>query len=397
MPNLHVFNPGHEVAILNGSEYYTAPANVVKMQTDLGFLPAWYASDDDCVFIENKIPDEFLQYLKTNLGFSPQIFDRENINQCNNLSVSPWGISPQIIYYFQQLKNEKNAAISVPAWNDGLKELSSRRFAAKCLSELCAKIPDISGELIPSFYADIKDIEQLVDTNKDTRFLAKAPYSSSGRGLLWLPQSGLTRTEVQILHGILKKQDCVSIEKVLDRKIDFAMEFFIEDDHTVSFEGYSLFETNKKGLYLGNFIGSQNDITEKLVAFISPELLNKVQLFLCDFLKDTFGEVYKGCIGVDMMIYEDIEGYKLHPCLEINVRYNMGYLALKISDRFIHSGSSGHFYIEYYKTGNEALNTHGKYQKEQPVVFVDNKIKRGYLSLCPVSETSNYIAYLIIK
>ena len=49
---LHFFNPGHETAILHGSENYTPPANVQKMIRELSYLPVWYADPDDFVFTE---------------------------------------------------------------------------------------------------------------------------------------------------------------------------------------------------------------------------------------------------------------------------------------------------------------------------------------------------------
>ena len=47
---IHFFNPGHETAILQGSENYTPPANVQRMIRELSYLPVWYADPEDFVF-----------------------------------------------------------------------------------------------------------------------------------------------------------------------------------------------------------------------------------------------------------------------------------------------------------------------------------------------------------
>ena len=57
---IHLFNPGHETAVLNASKHYQPATPIVKMQTDLAFLPAWYASDGDFVFMETVLTDDFI-------------------------------------------------------------------------------------------------------------------------------------------------------------------------------------------------------------------------------------------------------------------------------------------------------------------------------------------------
>ena len=38
-------------------------------------------------------------------------------------------------------------------------------------------------------------------------------------------------------------------------------------------------------------------------------------------------------LGVDMMIVRGENGYAVHPCVEVNLRRTMGYVAIKIYDR----------------------------------------------------------------
>ena len=49
---IHLFNPGHETAVLLGTENYTPPANVRRMIQELSYLPVWYADSNDYVFTE---------------------------------------------------------------------------------------------------------------------------------------------------------------------------------------------------------------------------------------------------------------------------------------------------------------------------------------------------------
>lgn len=392
---IHFFNPGHETAVLNASPYYMAPANVATMQRELAFLPAWYASRGDCVLVENQIEPCFDQYLVEHLDFGIEAVTEQQLLGYKNEKVALWGVSPQAIHFFEELSKAQNLNLQLPVWHDRYTYLNSRMAASDCLVEIRKTIPLISSDLIPHFCSTLDKVEKYVECTQG-QLLTKAPYSSSGRGLLWLPATGLTRTERQILHGILKKQGSVAIEKVLDKEIDFAMEFAADGNGNVHFLGYSLFSTNKKGAYEGNFIGSQSIIIEVLQSRIDCSLLERVKATLTTVLSEEYAKCYEGCIGVDMMVYKDDEEYRLHPCLEINMRSNMGLLALRISENYISKTSKGQFKFDFSAKDGDIYLRHQSMQQQYPAHFQDKRLAKGYLPLCPIAESSHYTAYLLI-
>lgn len=394
--HLYFFNPGHEGAILNASPYYMAPSNVVRMQQELAYLPAWYANNNDFVLLQEMLPVDFIENFSDNLLLPKGITSDDLISINDSLSVHLWGISPQAIHYFQNLNNKYNLDLQLPVWKGSLKEFSNRLSAKNCLIQLLEAIPSISNDIVPSFYSDLETIEKKV-LEIDYQILAKAPYSSSGRGLLWLPKDGLTRTERQILHGILKKQGQISLEKALDKKLDFAMEFYLNESNDIDFLGYSLFETTPKGVYLGNHINSQNEIINIISQYLDKNLLVVVEKSLKEILPEMFSDNYSGCIGVDMLVYEENGEYRLHPCVEINVRDNMGLLAIKLYEKHIHPNSKGYFRIDFNSKQSEIYNKHILMQETYPLEFLDNKIYSGYFPLCPVNEDSRYHAYVVLN
>lgn len=393
---IHFFNPGHEIAILNTSPYYMAPANVVAMQHELAYLPAWYLNKEDKVFVWDLDDDAYFKYLSSNFGDLPEPILESELTLYDNEQISFWGISPQVIHYWSELQRNNLLDIKIPKWDKKYTYLNSRHAAKDLLLNISTENFQISSEIIPEFYTSLEDIEHLA-SNSTNRLLAKAPYSSSGRGLLWLPEGGLTRTERQILHGILKKQRSISIEKVLDKQIDFAMEFISDGNGNVKFEGYSSFETNKKGAYLCNYLGEQREIEKYLTEKVSKTILDEVKMDLEKTLSNECGFIYRGCIGVDMMIYKDANDFLLHPCLEINMRYNMGYLALKFSENYLLEGSKGYFYIDFSNKLGEIEKKHKEMFLEHSPIFEDSKLKQGYLPLCPVTSSSHYWAYVLIS
>ncbi|MDR0231476.1 MAG: hypothetical protein LBI82_05080 [Dysgonamonadaceae bacterium] len=401
---LHYFNPGHETAVLNASPHYTPAANQVKMQRDLAFLPAWYTgSSNDFVWIEDNLTADFVSSIEPLNHLAKPVSTNDILKKKHLLSgieVSPWGISPQVLKFSKILSDHHELNLQLPQWKNEYSELCSRQTAKKGLEFIIKNQPEISNDIVPQFFTTIEDIENAV-TSSRVELLAKAPYSSSGRGLLWLPPGNLHQSEKQIISGILKKQSFISIEKVLDKRTDFAMLFHSDGLGKVEFTGLSLFETNKKGVYDKNILISQDEIQSKLATCIDAVLLEKVKNTLIQFLNQTFGCVYKGCIGIDMMIYADssLRGAKqrsnlLHPCVEINMRNTMGLLSFKLYQNFFYENSTGYFKIDFSNKPGELLQKHREMQQLYPVEFANGKIKSGYLSLCPIKDDSKYWAYI---
>lgn len=392
---IHYFNPGHETAVLNASPYYTAPANVVAMQSDLAYLPAWYANAQDVVYTGSELRD-YYNYLSAYFHRLPHPVSGDELAGYSDREVVFWGISPQVIHQFREINDECGLDLHLPEWKNELTYLNSRQASLDCLKKLQNEIPEISLSLQPQVFTTLEEIEAAVNAT-GCRLLAKAPYSSSGRGLLWLPVGGLTRTERQILHGVLKKQGAVMIERVVDKHTDFAMEFMSDGLGNVSYKGYSLFETNSKGGYGNNYLGSQDDMEDQLFRHINPLLLEKVKLSVMKILSSVYAPYYKGCVGVDMMLYRDEGEIRIHPCVEINMRYNMGYLSLCFSKNYLSNNSHGQYFLDFNPVSGKMLDIHNTMIRKYPLVAKDGKILSGYLSLCPVGEKTHYRAYVLIR
>ncbi|MBP1617185.1 MAG: hypothetical protein H6Q14_1012 [Bacteroidetes bacterium] len=398
---LHYFNPGHEAAILNGSPYYHAPANVVQMQRDLAFLPAWYAGVGDYVWTVDPLPEDFLQFwsplkdfsVKDIGGNSPSV----DYAQLAKQEVALWGISPQAVHCFESISEKYTLSLDIPKWNPLYAEFSHRQKAAQYLGKLCDSFSFISPKLIPRSCESLEEIDAILEREGDILFLAKAPYSSSGRGLLWLPKGKLTRVERQILHGHLNKQKSVSLEYALQKELDFAMEFRCDGVGGCFFDGYSLFETSEKGNYLGNKILSQEQIVDILTEKIPLEYLQLAQGKLVALFSSDLAFTHKGYVGVDMMVYVENGESKLHPCVEINLRTNMGVLSIALQKNYVHPDASGDFFVEFLRSTDKLIAKHTRLLKAHPAIFTDGKMRSGYFPLCPLNAESKYLAYLFLQ
>ena len=390
---IRFFNPGHETAVLNASKYYQAPTIQILMRNELAYLPAWYAQAEDSILIENPLPETFLSEIQAFFTIAKPVV-ASNLMTLPHQPIDLWGISPQSVYFFEKLNQTHALNWKIPEWKDIFRTLGSRWTAHTILSELIKSIPEIESGILPCQFSNIDAIEEFLLQSKE-RLLVKSPYSSSGRGLVWLPPEKIARSEKQIISGMLNKQERVSVEKVLDKQLDFSLHFEISNSGKTAFIGYSVFQTNTKGTYENSLLASQ-DVLEKLITrFIDPTLIQRVKTELIRQIEEKYAPHYTGCIGVDMLIYISGNEYKLHPCVEINMRKSMGYLALKLFEQFVSPKTQGKFFVDYHPNSSETFQMHQTLKKQHPLQIENGQIVSGYFNLCPVTDNTHYHAYCI--
>ena len=153
----------------------------------------------------------------------------------------------------------------------------------------------------------------------------KSPWSSSGRGV-FVSSSFDAQTEKR-LQGFLSSQGGFVVDRFYAEKVlDFAMEFFIDEDHRVEFLGYSVFRAAEHGAYSYNYVESQSELLQRID--VDSTLLQRMIAYHQEHLSRI---AYHGPVGIDMLKTAD---GRIHPCLEINLRMNMGILALLLHERY---------------------------------------------------------------
>lgn len=379
MNRLFIFNPDCELAIANGGRYYMPPGNIVRMIRDLAFLPAFLADRDDMVLVEEKPGLSFMREMNF-LGVAVRTVLTEELDSLCIDGAEPWGLSPRMCHWLAERGWAKE-------WEPLQKELYSRKKACEGLEYLIQALPFVDRNILPQVCSSIEEIECVI---KEDCFMAKAPWSSSGKGLLRLSKT-LEIKEREWLSGILRRQGYVMVERYLDKVYDFAMEFR-GGQSEMEFMGWSAFQTGENGEYRGNYIGEQAYIEKQLIGYLGIPVVKQLQTQIGRMLAFLLPS-YRGYLGVDMMVYRNQDReYCVQPCVEINVRCNMGIVALFLSQRYLAPGSSGIFRVDFFPGRGEALKNNEQLHRLQPLLYKDNRIKSGYLNLTPVTETTHFVA-----
>ena len=103
---------------------------------------------------------------------------------------------------------------------------------------------------------------------------------------------------------------------------------------------------------------------------------------------------YEGIVGIDMMV---VSGGLIHPCVEINLRMNMGVVAHSIYEKYICKKSHGRFYVTSYATHDELVAFHAQMKDANPLVFEDGTVKSGYMNLTYIGEQTMSMAYIMVE
>lgn len=371
------------------------------MRKDLAFLPAWYADKGDCVFIDQQQlqhPDGWIPQ-----GISPAATPLARRDVANAIrtgilrhaQAAPWGLSPDSINLFNELKRQYALDIEIPIWQNHYATLASRRTAARCLEEIHKLMPGATLPYPPLFFSQQEDLEAYLEQHP-APFIIKTPYSSSGRGQLRLANNRLTPSQRNRLHGMLRSQGSVGVEAALDRTLDFAMEFHANEQGDIAYRGLSVFTTDNRGAYLGNYLRPQSALRDMLLTYVPAATLDRLQQTVALALATTLAGRYAGFLGVDMLIYNVGDAFLVHPCVEINLRYTMGMAAIRLCENYLHP-SAAMLHILYESDPRQAYAQHLRMQTTYPPVMRDGRLQRGYLSLCPVTPSTHFTACILAE
>ncbi len=228
-------------------------------------------------------------------------------------------------------------------WIEEVRKLSSREYACEYIKELLEEFQDerLLGDGM-FFCKDVSNLKSQISTlcpqlltlnsqlsTLNCHLIFKSPWSSSGRGVFVdrMADGKCQMSTLKRLQGFLSSQGGFVVDKFYENKVlDFAMEFFVHEDHTVEFLGWSVFHAGENGAYGYNYVESQEKLLRRID--VDDTLLHRLIAYHKEHLAKT---AYHGPVGIDMLKTAD---GSIHPCLEINLRMNMGILALLLHEQY---------------------------------------------------------------
>lgn len=279
-----------------------------------------------------------------------QQMERELAPLCQYWDEGPWGWSLATRLHYRKI-GINESCLPTDEWLENHRHLSSRKFACTYIYDMLAELKDeclVGGEM-----RFLRSLDPLSSSLNLKPLIFKSPWSSSGRGVF--TSVGMLRQNIEErLRGYIRTQGGFLVDRFYDKQQDFAMEFMIGKNGKVDFIGYSVFEASTSGTYGFNYVESQEELRSRIN--VDESLLQDLIHYHCAHL-GTIG--YSGPVGIDMIVCRD---GKVHPCIEINFRMNMGILAQLLHRRFGSganiqlAGSPSHGFCASIVDGKMGLN-----------------------------------------
>ena len=405
LPNIYFFNPTCEYAVANGTASWQPNRILQKMESDLAILPLYFAYSQDLILVERIPSKKFVeQFDKIGYTLPHFVLKKEILNAVTSPKTTfnkllPWGWSPAAHKTLARLKPQCSAEFltsPVAYWKPEHRNLYSKGFALAILKELLRTAPSgifITEDFLPEICTTKEQFENLI--LRWGKLMVKAPWSSSGRGLQPITKTPVHKKVWEKLMGIINDQGFAIVEPLLEKDTDLAFQFEIHKGK-ISYLGISNFTADKKGRYQGNYLnGLPNSYPEETKSFIN-EVPKMILPSLIKILENSqLAQLYEGNFGVDTLIFRDEKKQlKINPCLEINVRQNMGLLSLQL-EKLIHPGAKGIFRT-YYQPGIPFYSFQKEMGKKHPLQITSGKIKSGFFALTDADADTQFGAYLLI-
>lgn len=382
-----LFNPSHDEALASGRADYCPTRIVRRMETDLSLLPLWWAEPDGIVLTSQE--EQAFTFCEKNHTFLPEACVASCPQAKDVTCMAPWGWDA---YLVRRLESSGIAPHLLPSTEqvEQLRRLSSRNTSVRVLRRVREQL-NTSCFVGESYWVEQpRQLEELL--KHFTHLVVKAPWSCSGRGVFELTVGDKRSWERAL--SVIRRQGAIEAEPFYERVADFAMEFESDGMGSVVFRGLSWFGSSG-GRYTGNCVCSEARAEQEWMRFLPKESLMSTRETLLSVLKEEVASSYKGPLGVDMMVCRDaVDGHlMLHPCIEVNVRRTMGWVAIDLR-RLLAQNAVGRFSIMAERT---PLLLQQKFQEtveNSPLVHSDGLITKGTLALTPIGNDTQFVAVL---
>ncbi len=384
---IYLFNPENDMALANFTPYYKAPSEIIRMANDLSVLPAWYAPEGSTIKVDSLSRVSLWREQCPASDFLPDVIWSA---EWENMPYKPWGWSLSLLYTLRKAGVNDSFLLSDMQMGQ-IRVLSGRQCCVKIL-ESFSRMDGLCGKAMTC--NSMTQVKKYITSLE--RCVLKAPWSGSGRGIMYVSSKEWNDSAEGWVSRVLRVQGEIMVEPLYNKVCDFAMEFYADGNGSVSFVGYSLFDTDAHGNYKGNFLLSDGQIKKILSQYIPDEVFDNVCRTMEESLASLLNKDYCGFLGVDMMICLEDGRYLLHPCVEINLRMNMGVVSHTIFNRYVHCLSHGKYIVKYYSEDGEAWDAFCQMKATYKLHLCDGKLAEGYMPLTPVKQDTHYHAFLLL-
>lgn len=367
-PRLAFFNPEAEEEIRAGGSSAPVLSGVLSAtRDDLAPVMLFLAAQTDLLVTPRALPVEFLVGLRRAGFILPEFTVGEiseknfvELNQTRKLSgLMPWAISPTSLKFGQRLKLSEQHSMDKKV----LRDVHSKNTAANLLREYLNAHPDdrrlVSpdeiGMCVPDQIHFDEFISRLSQKGLHGRFVAKRPWSASGRHRIFgAVADGSWQSQPEDVRRWFEKSwrtgELPLLQSYFSRVVDVSLQARVEREDAgarTHILGFTRVLNSERGQYAGSCVGRYlTDSSPELLRFFyqsaaqgphAEKDVEGVLKHLAEWVGARLAERgFCGPFGIDAFVYRDEDSrLRLFPMIEINPRFTMGRVAVALSRRII--------------------------------------------------------------
>ena len=432
------FNPEHDMALANGDKHFIAPKNIREMAHDLAPLMEFVEEDGVLVWgWDHAIKSQLLR-----MGVAAETLPTDGaltaLRQCSERASG----HRLLRAFHTDHPDGSYIGESILAHSlDDVAAYTSRHghiILKDPLSSSGKGLRHVNEGGLPLPLSQPK-----VDARRGRSQGGGTPEPSeqSGGGMSSF-SSSLEKVKNWV-NALIRRHGYLTAEPYYNKVQDFAMEYCVREGQC-RFIGYSLFNTNAHGRYESNLLMEDEKIETLLAQYIPHSALHEVR----DWVISHFTHIIPAewdtthhplYFGIDMMVVMTTDDgqqttdrvsacecyvnlhtnspasaaelktkftselkiqnseFKLHPCVEINLRLNMGIIAHEVRRALLAPGTEGTFHVTAFPTEEAAQRFYQEHIEQFPPLFQAEKIVSGYYPLTPIHSHTRHHAYIVCR
>jgi hypothetical protein len=266
----------------------------------------WLASPGDALLLEETWPETLTREAARR---GVELILHGEAKQQRDRIFTPWGWTPSAVRLGESL-----GARLPPVSLETVRRVNSKLWSHALEQELGVAMP---GAAVAADFAELQEAVARACPRADDKWVIKSPFGFAARERVLGRGARLEGAQATWARRQFAKGVTLIFQPWLERVREYGVTLEIKPDGEIHFNGISDLQTNGAGTGTGYLLGRPID---------SPERAAELERLAQVIGARLFREGYTGPAGVDAL--EHANG--LHPLLEINARYTMGFVALAI-------------------------------------------------------------------
>jgi hypothetical protein len=302
---LWYMNADFETELAVGLNAYRRPPSFVPLHRRLAPHLLWLASKGDALLVEESPSESFIGEAArrgvelVTLGAAKKQAGR---------IFTPWGWTQSMVALGERV-GARVPAVSL----ETVRRVNSKLWSHALEQELSIAM---AGARVAANFAELQAAVAHACPREDDKWVIKSPFGFAARERVLGRGARLEGAQATWARRQFARGETLIFQPWLERVREYGVTMEIADDGEVNLIGISDLQTNGAGTGTGYLLGRKID-SERRAELESMARMVGARLFR---------EGYTGPAGVDAL--EHARG--LHPLLEINARYTMGFVALSI-------------------------------------------------------------------